>query len=503
MSESVYTPSQWGTLFHALPHWEALGAGAAGPGKSLVLLNDPLPQVYVEHQRCMDKQHPHHLRWGDSTGWALHLRRTRPMLEQTLVRAKRIFTAIDPDVKWDAEHYIFTFKSGYRYQFGHCKDPDSADQYMSNQYSFIGFDELVQFEEDQYNQIRTRLRSSDPILSKMLKVRAMSNPMMRRDTNDAYSVKDPFWVRKYFVDPAPEGGVTLRRKIKLEGKVVYRDRIYLRATIDDNPDKDFVEQYKVTLMLEKPHMQQALLYGNWYIVFGAFYADDWLERLHVTDPFPIPGDWPMFRSMDWGFKKPGCVHWYAEDPDGNLFVVRELTFQGKTDEEVADIIKDIEISMGVWNKRTKRSSLTGPADTQLWERRGDMGKSKAQVMHDKGVSWVAADKRSATGGRSANAQRLLKRLRSHKDGTTTPGIVFFKNCRKAITTIPAIPETAGDPETPADGGEDHWHDSILYGCAYASNPIPSRMAEEDEWFEKEEKPPPAKRGRYGYGSTVC
>ena len=83
--DMMYTPSEWGQRFHDLAGGpkgihEALGAGAAGPGKSMVLLMDPTDQIILEHDRCVDKEHPYYRPWGMSTGWALHLRRTRPML---------------------------------------------------------------------------------------------------------------------------------------------------------------------------------------------------------------------------------------------------------------------------------------------------------------------------------------------------------------------------------------------------------------------------------------
>ena len=82
----------------------------------------------------------------------------------------------------------------------------------------------------------------------------------------------------------------------------------------------------------------------------------------------------------------------------------------------------------------RKSKLTGPADTQLWEQRGDTGKTKAQAMADKGVYWTKADKRS----RLRNAELLTARLKDHDGGTTTPGIVFFDTCQEITKLIPAI-----------------------------------------------------------------
>lgn len=502
-----YLPSRWAEVYHALDTEEALGAGAAGPGKTSVLLRDPIPQIQVEHTRCMNKRHPHHLEWGRSTGWALHLRRTVKRLEQTIQRAHRLFPTIDSQVRWDEQKNTFTFSSGYKFQFGHCKDPNSWMDYYGNEYSHIAFDELVEFDEEQYDQIKSRKRSADPVLSMMLKVRAMSNPVTRRDAADGFFLKDPQWVRRYFVDPAPEGKTILKQKVRLDdGTIVERRRIYLPAKLSDNPNKSFVLQYEAELQAQKPHIRAALLRGDWYATPDSFYGEWWDRRIHVCDPFNIPSDWPKFRSMDWGFKAPGCVLWWAMDPDGNLICTKEYTFQGKNADEVAKEIRAIETAMGLW--QGKRSRIFGPADTQLWEERGDSGMTKAASMARLGVLWHRAQKSARAGsGRQGNAEKLIGRLKDHKNKTTTPGIVFFKSCRNCIRTIPGIQTDQRDTELPLDGGEDHWHDAVLYACAHASKGRAglATIKRKADKFDDDEEDRPIKenRGRYGYGSSVA
>lgn len=496
----VYKPSRWGEVFHNLPHDEALGAGAAGPGKTMVLLMDPMAQIAQEHARAFDKNHEHPIVPGNSLGWALHLRRTIKELEQTIVRTHRMFKAIDPGANFDTQKTTWTFSSGYRYQFGHCQNAGDWSNYLSGEYTHIAFDELVTFLEEQYDQIRLRLRSSDPLLRLMLKTRAMSNPMTRRSSGENYSI-DPLWVRKRFVDPAPQGGETLKTKLERpDGTVEWETRIYLRATLYDNPDPSFVRRYERLLLGAKPHIRAAMLYGNWYITEGSFYGDEWNDKLHVRPAHHIPDDWLRFRSMDWGYKKPGCVHWWAMDPDGNLICERELTFQGKTAKQVAKRIREIEKDLKLW--KGKRSLLSGPADTQLWEKRGESGKSKAEEMAAEGVYWVPADKKS----RERNAERVSERLKDHGNGTLTPGMVFFENCKMAIRTIPSIQTDPGNPDCPMDGGEDHWHDSVCYAAAFASRGrvgIPALRRENNNDGDDDDESERGGRGRYGYGSAAC
>lgn len=499
-SKYLYEPSQWGKTFHALKCREAMGAGAAGPGKTTVLLNDDWDQILVEHERCRQRTHTYHIAWGESTGWALHLRRTVKMLEQTIVKSFRIFPHVDPGAKFDKQKNTWLFSSGYRYQFGHCVDSNTWEDYMSFEFTAIFFDELIQFEEQQYQNIEGRLRSTDPVLMNMLKCRAMSNPRQHQDGEEKFSFKgNPNWVREYYIDPAPEGKRYLLRKIvHPDGEVEIRKRLYLPATLDDNPDKAFVRQYRGTLLTKPKQMQEALLYGNWYITAGSYFGDVWQRQLHICDAFKVPADWPVWRSMDWGFKAPGCIHWYTMDEDGNVYVIAELTFQGKTVDQVAAELKVIETSMGCW--KDKSSLLTGPADTQLWEQRGSGGKGMAQLFLEKGIHWKRAIKGNQS--RKTDAQRMHKMLSDHHQGTTTPGLVFFRNCRDAIRTIPSI-QTAEDRETPVDGGEDHWFDSVRYGTRYSSRgrasigAPPIELVEEEETADEDAST--VNRGRLGYG----
>jgi len=507
MSDVLYQPSPWQQRFHDTARMginEVLGAGSAGPGKTTALLMDITDQVTIEHERCSNKKHKHHLEWGASVGWALHLRRTRLNLEQTIRVSHRMFRAIDPGAQWNEQKSTWVFSSGFRYQFGHCKDPNDWEQYMSFEFSAIYFDELTAFNEEQYDQIGTRLRSSDPVLALMLRIRAMSNPLMRREGEENYTVNDPHWVRKRFVDPDPRGNVIFKKKLKRkDGTEAWHKWCYMPAKLQDNPDKAFVAQYEVQLLKQKPHIRAALLDGDWYVTAGSFFAEYWKKSIHVVKPFKVANGWRIFRSMDWGFKAPGCLHWWALDDDDTLYCIKELRFQGKTVGEVAAMVETIETSLGLWDERSKSSRVTGPADTQLWEQRGLGGKCMADVFAEKGVTWTKADKKS----RQTNAQHIIKRLVDHDEETKVPGLVFFDSCTWIIQTLPAIQTSTHNSEEPADGGDDHALDSLCYSAAYASRgktAIPPVRPLKSEWDDEEEMPKDRERaGRLGYGQELC
>lgn len=488
-TEDGYTPSPWGREFHARDEDEVMGAGAAGVGKSLVLATDPLPFIVLEDERARKKE----IRKGESVAKFLHLRRELGMLEETIGRAKRMYPHVDPDVQFKEEFGKPTciFRSGAKIIFGGCKDAGDFAQYETAEYLRVYYDELRQFEEEQYNQINTRCRTSDPVLAPFVGIRSASNPT-------------PNWVRKRFVDPAPAGGVILREWMKSPstGKKSARTRIFLKGTLYDNPNKAFIEQYELNLLSKPNHIRNALLYGDWYVHVGAYYSDDFRRDLHVIRPFVVPGHWTRFRSLDWGYKTWGCCLWWAINEDGDMICDREYSFRFKEATKVAERIREIEQDMGLWDEKRDRSKLTGPADTQLWEERGESGISKAEEMAHVGVTWVAAIKKA--GSRRRAALRLITRLKDHGDGTGLPGIVWFETCRQCVKTIPGIEADPHDPEEPLKQPDDHWHDATLYAVSYrmpAGDEKGRDWYDEDDDDDKEERADRRRsRGNYGYGS---
>jgi len=492
-----YTPSAWGKECHQLRTRynidEALVAGAAGVGKSLWGLADTFPIIVVAHELCKRGI----IRWGELVDdQCLHLRRKTTGLDTSIRRAAPIFRFLDPKATFREKGATFTFSSGLRFQFGHCKDPRDWEQYYTASFVHIFYDEVSQFLREQYEQISGRCRATHPVLRKMRSIRSASNPA-------------PGWVRDLFVDPAPDGRKVLRQKLD-DG--TYKRRIFIPGKLDDNPDKDFVADYKRNLMGRPEHIKRAQLYGDWWVTKDSYFAEHWRPDLHIIDRFKIPGDWPRFRALDWGYKSYGCALWFAVDPDGNLIVEKEYTFRFKDGDEVALAIKRIETEeLNLPWKHGKRSQITGPADTNLWGE-GSSADSHAEKMARMGVVWTKADKAS----RRMNAERVLARLDSHQSGLHRPGLVFFRGLtEQCVKTLPTIPADVDNPDddkrsAPKKCDVDHWYDALSYGCAYRTTDGESlrkrveqrkkrAMDDEDDGPKK-----PKRRtnwGKLGYGSV--
>jgi hypothetical protein len=468
---------------------------------TLCLVMDILELIITEHERCLlPRTHPHHLKWGRSTCNTLYLRRELTQLEQTIDRyVKPIFSELDPDAPgWHPKTNTFEFSSGLKSHYGHCKDSNDHLKYLSNEYQWVGFDEWNSFEKKQNDGICSRVRSSDIVLRKMLKVRGMSNP-------GPSPGEDAHWLRKMFVDPHPAGRMVLTKNLRMkDGTPFERTYLYLPGRLSDNPNREFAVQYEQSLLDLPEHIRRAYLDGDWYFTPGSFFGNDWDPRIHVVPPFRVPRDWPKFRSMDWGFKSPGCVCWWAIDDDGNLVCFDEFYFKEMHDRDVAERIKQIELRLGLWDSIANESRISGPADTQLWEERGESAMRKIDVFYEAGVPWEQADK--SPGSRKHHAQRMLKRLKSHHGRSQLPGIMFMENCRNCIRTIPQLPTDEVNPEEWKKGGDDHCGDAVAYGVAYASGgaagivtrQAPEESDEWDQWSKRDQPEAPA--GRWGLNS---
>jgi hypothetical protein len=353
---------------------------------------------------------------------------------------------------------------------------EGSNHYISkpaivNCQTMLLFDELIEFEKDQYEQMVTRVRSTDPVLQKLLKVRSASNPA-------------PGWVREYFVDPAPQGRVVLKKRLKLDdGTYAERTRIFIPARLSDNPDPEYRRQYE-------------MLHGDWYVVAGAFFANEWVAEKHVIKPFRIPRDWRRFRSGDWGYKSPCVILWWAVTPDNELICYRERTFKEKTAKQVAEAIKQIEMDAGEWDVQRGSSRCPGPMDTQLWEERGHHGPTMASDMAEIGVNWTKANKKS----RATNAQNVMSRLKS-LGLNGRPALMFFETCKQCISTIPSLQTDKGTPEEPEKGGSDHWYDAVSYACSHYALPQEDGKSflDDDDDFDELQQARERKLGRYGYG----
>jgi hypothetical protein len=434
------------TAFFAADEQEVLYGGAAGGGKSYALIADPM-------------------RYFDNKNFrGLILRRTNDELRELIWKSQELYPQIWDKAVWREKDKEWRFPSGARLWMTYLERDEDVLRYQGQSFSYIGFDELTQYPTPKaWDYMRSRLRTTDPSLP--IYMRATSNP----------GGPGHGWVKRMFIDPAPAG--TSFNALDMEsgtplvvpvgdpdfpeerwGKALFQRR-FIPAKLADNPYLTRDGQYKSNLLSLRTDLQRQLLDGDWNVADGAAFGE-FRESIHTCVPFKVPEGWRKFRSCDYGYASYSAVHWYAIDPDGLLYVYRELYVTKKTGKELAHLILDAE----------KDDRITyGVLDSSVWAMRGQAGPSIAEEMIAAGCRWRPSDR--TQGSRTAGKNRLHELLKVNPV-TGKPGIIFFNTCRQIISDLPIIPvDPDGEDDIDDRYASDHAYDSIRYGIMSRPRPV--------------------------------
>lgn len=226
-------------VFMLMPQKEVLFGGAAGPGKSYALILSAL-------------------QYFDVPGYsAVLFRRTYPQLtgEGGLIpKAHEILAGTD--AIWNEQKKTYTSPEGATLKFAHLQYDHTAIDHDGMEYQFIGFDELTHFTLYQYTFLMSRLRRPRH-LPVPLRVRSTTNP----------GGPGHAWVKPRFVD-------------NVEKK---NSRLYIPATVKDNPTIDY-DEYLEQLMMLPPLQRAQKLHGDWNAApDGEIFKDRHFKR-YDTDP---------------------------------------------------------------------------------------------------------------------------------------------------------------------------------------------------------------------------
>lgn len=228
------TAKQWAFLL--APVSEALYGGAAGGGKSEVLLMAAL-------------------QYAGYPGYAaLLLRKTYSDLSLPGALMDRALKWLyNTNAHWSDQAKTWTFPGGGSLTFGYLDSLQDKYRYQSAEFQFVGFDELTQFPESDYRYMFSRLRrlatANIPI-----RMRAASNP-----GNIGHD-----WVKQRFMVEQND------------------DRLFLPAKLEDNPYLAR-EEYEKSLQNLDPITRQQLLNGDWTArSAGNKFRREWFKIVDVA-----------------------------------------------------------------------------------------------------------------------------------------------------------------------------------------------------------------------------
>lgn len=451
--------------FITCPADEVGFGGARGGGKSDGVIGD-----WIDHE---DTYGEHAI--------GLAFRRERTELVELIERAKTVLPLIGH--KWHEQDKYFRGPKGGRLRFAYLESDSDADAYQGHGYTRLYPEEMGTFPREQpINKMQATLRSGHGVPCQM---KATFNP----------GGPGHQWVKqRYQLDRYPGGYQLFKFEFTnpFTRQTIEKTRIFIPSRVTDNRflGADYVANLQ---MVGNANLVKAWLEGDWSVIEGAFFPE-WSTANHVIPPFPIPGDWLKFRSMDWGSAAPFSVGWWAVvgDYDGSInlprgALVRYREWYGASApnvglkmpaEDVAAEIREREIRGGDWDASADKSRLGyGVLDPAAFS--SDGGPSIAERMATRRVYFRAADnKRVAKLGALGGWDQLRARLIGSED---RPMLYVFETCPALIRTLPALQHDADRPEDVDTEAEDHAPDECRYACM--SRPFVRHI-------EEKRKPPP-------------
>ena len=375
----------------------------------------------------------------------LLLRRTYPELRENHIIPLREELYGYAEYKESEKAFIFPNKS--RLKMGYCDNDSDVLIYQGQELDVILYEEATNFKEDWIKTINSSLRSTRTDF--FTRIYYTMNP---GGVSHGY-FKRLFIDRSFTEDESPEDYTFIKANV-FDNKIL----------MDSNPD------YIKMLKALPPQKRKAHLYGDWDVyegqVFEEFRNDPehYLDRknTHVIDPFDIPDNFTIYRSMDWGYSKPFAVNYYAVDYDGRAYMILEYYGCRENEPDVGVRMTPDDVFSEVCRLEKEHPWLSGKAihgvaDPAIWSK--ETGISVAEVGERHGIYFEKGDNKRIPGW-----IQVHERLKFDENGV--PMLYFFKNCRNMIRTLPILQYDENKAEDVDTKQEDHLADSLRYFCNF-------------------------------------
>lgn len=237
----------------------------------------------------------------------------------------------------------------------------------------------------------------------------------------------------------------------------------------DNP---YLPEDEVLAMTESmsDDMLESRRYGKFTSNGGLVYSE--FGEANVIEPFDVPFDWQDTLSIDPGLNNPLSCHWYAQDFDGNVYVVAEH-YEAKRD-VVYHAAKIKEISRRLNWKTDKKGNIEALMDSAALQRTLNGVKSVAELFCEQGISVNASVDKSMYAGINR-----VKALLKSADGKTK--LYVFNSCVNMIREFKGYFWGGGDSPVKRD---DHAMDELRY---YVSNLQANKAKPLKTWVQQDKE----------------
>ena len=344
---------------------------------------------------------------------------------------------------------IILFPNGSSIVLGHFKDDKDIDGYLGLEYDVIGIEEATTLSKSKVDDILTCLRSSKPNW----------RPRAYFTTNPGNIGHQ--WFKKMFVLPFREGPEAERAS----------GTVFIPATVDDNACVN--KEYKKSLSRLSGWKKKAWLDGDWDIAAGQFFTN-WKQNLHVRDvdehgDIKIQDGWRVWLGFDYGFTHWTMCYLFAEDGDGNVYVIDEHGERGWLPERHAAGIRAMLARHNVEEWRIERVVAGHDVFNKTTE-----GYTTADKYKEHGFDFERADVDRING-----AAEILARLGDFEVTPPIPNrLIISSRCRRLIECLPALQHDPACPERvkkwdaddDGEGGDDPY-DAFRYGLMNATRKV--------------------------------
>lgn len=342
----------------------------------------------------------------------------------------KMFKLVPHDYK--PSRNLLKFPNGSRIILGGFRNENDIDNYLGIEYDGVVIEDATTLSYTKYQAIEGSLRTSKPGWRPRLYASANPGGIGHQ------------WFKKIFVDPWLKKQETYTR--------------FIHTVMGDNVFID--EGYARYLNSLTGWLRRAWRDGDFTIAAGQFFTN-FDPLVHIIDSIELVSDWTYWLAMDYGFVHWNMVGLFAQDGDGNRYLVDEVANRRTLVPEIAQQIKDILIR----NNLTVSHLSTMVAGHDIFAQRGT-SKTIADEYLSQDLRWQRADVDRING-----AARIMTYLGSPE---TEARLFIFRRCQRTIDCLPTMqhdPKRGEDvlkvdcnSET-GEGGDDAY-DMLRYGMMY-------------------------------------
>ncbi len=388
-------------------------------------------------------------RWGAPDRWSEGIKIC--IVRRTLVDVRnnhinRMKVMLHGLARYSQTDRTFTFPNGATIHFEYYDSERDREHFQGIEFDVIFIDEATQMEESWLKIIAASCRGANNFPKRI------------------YYTMNPGgaghqYIKRVFIDQVYRDNEKAEDYEFIQAKVTDN-----KALMELNPD------YMTYLKNLPPKLRKAWLEGDWNVYEGQFFEDfrdspdgyQTKQWTHVIDPIPIRRHWEIYRSFDWGFRRPFSAGYYTIDDDGVIYRIAELYGVQKSGQEsLANegvkwpperVFAEMQ-KMEQEHPLLKGREIHGVADPAIWD--AEHGKSIAETAMRYGIFFEKGDHARIPGWMQCHYRLMF-------DENGYAMFYVFNTCREFIRTIPTLQYDEHRAEDLDSSGEDHIADEWRY-----------------------------------------